>query len=175
LALRDAPARYLVVPDAAGPWDAIVVMAGDPGYERTATAARLMQEGRARLLVLTGAEEIGPGDSAWSLRDEAVRRGVRPESIRMENVSTSTWSAAVQVEPILRAEGVRSVAVVTSPYHLRRAQRAAQRAWPGIGVSVVAASPAAWRPEGWWKSRFSAGIVAMEYAKLVYYAARGWI
>jgi uncharacterized SAM-binding protein YcdF (DUF218 family) len=126
-ALADAPARLLVTEDPPAIADAVVVLAGDPGYERTATAARLVLAGQARLLVLTGGEP-GPGDSAASLRDRAVALGVPLDRIRLEATSHSTREAMLAVAPLLRAEGARSVIVVTSPYHQRRAAAAARRA-----------------------------------------------
>jgi uncharacterized SAM-binding protein YcdF (DUF218 family) len=174
LALRDATARFLVLEDPPAAADAAVVLAGDPDYERTATAARLVLSGQARLLILTGGER-GPGDSAASLRDRAVSLGVPAARIRSEATSHSTREAMVALAPLLRAEGVRSAIVVTSPYHQRRATAAARRAWPGIAVSSRPASPAAWRPERWWSDAARRRVVIGEYLKLAYYWARGWI
>ena len=39
-AARDETARFLVLDDPPGPCDAIVVMAGDPDYERTTSRGR---------------------------------------------------------------------------------------------------------------------------------------
>jgi uncharacterized SAM-binding protein YcdF (DUF218 family) len=174
LVLRDAPARFLVREDPLAAADVVVVMAGDPGYERTATAARLVLSGSGRLLVLTGGEP-GPGDSAGSLRDRALSLGVPAERIRLETTSHSTREAMLATLPLLRAERARTAIVVTSPYHLRRAAAAARRAWPGIAVIARAASPATWRAEGWWGDHERRKVVVDEYAKLAYYGLRGWI
>jgi uncharacterized SAM-binding protein YcdF (DUF218 family) len=171
---RDAPARYLVVEDPPGPADAIVVMAGDPGYERTSAAARLMRAGDVPVLVLTGGAP-GPGDSAESLRARAIALGVPPSRIRMETSSRSTRGALLAVAPILREIGAREVTLVTSPYHARRARGAACRAWPGLRVRSRPASPSAWAAEGWWHHPERVRVVLSEYLKLLYYGARGWI
>ena len=60
--------------------------------------------GQVRLLILTGGEP-GPGDSATSLRDVAIRAGVPPERIRMEQVSRSTHGSMEAIRPILGAGG----------------------------------------------------------------------
>lgn len=169
----DEPARWLVVADPPRRADAAVVLAGDPDYERTKTAARLLLEGQVGLLILTGGEP-GPGDSATSLRDVALRAGVPPERIRVEEVSRSTHGAMEAIRPLLDREGIRSVAVVTSPYHQRRAVWAARRTLRGIGIVSRPADPAGWRPEGWWKTPWTRRIVLGEYARLVYYVLRGW-
>jgi uncharacterized SAM-binding protein YcdF (DUF218 family) len=169
----DEPARWLVVIDPPRHADAAVVLAGDPDYERTKTAVRLLLDGQVGLLVLTGGEP-GPGDSATSLRDVALRAGVPDDRIRMEQLSRSTRGSMVAIRPILEREGIRSVVVVTSPYHQRRACWTARRTLRGIEVRSQPADPAGWKPEGWWKTGWGRRIVLGEYAKLAYYVLRGW-
>ena len=169
----DEPARWLIAADPPRPADAAVVLAGDPDYERTKTGARLLLAGEVRLLILTGGEP-GPGDSATSLRDVALRAGVPPERIRMELVSRSTHGSMEAIRPILEREGIRSLAVVTSPYHQRRAVWAARKTLKGIEIVSRPADPAGWGPGGWWKTRWNRRIVLSEYGKLVYYVLRGW-
>jgi len=171
---RDVPARYLVVEDPPGPADAIVVMAGDPGYERTTAAAALMRASDVPVLLLTGGEP-GPGDSAESLRARALALGVPAARIRLEERSRSTRGAVLALAPMLADAHARTVTLVTSPYHARRAAAAARRAWPGVLVRSRPASPSLWRPEGWWAHGGSRRIVVSEYVKLLYYAARGWL
>jgi uncharacterized SAM-binding protein YcdF (DUF218 family) len=175
LVLTDAPARYLVLEDEFDLVDAALVMAGDPGYERTTMGARLVLSGRARLLILTGGE-AGPGDSSDSLRAWAVQLGVGEAQIRTESVSAGTWSSMRAVEPILRAESIRTIALVTSPYHQRRAFLTAVRAFgPAVRVFNHPARPSTWSPRRFWADPWSLRIVATEHVKLAYYAFRGWI
>jgi uncharacterized SAM-binding protein YcdF (DUF218 family) len=169
----DAPARWLIVTDPPGWADAVVVLAGDPDYERTKTAVRLLLTGQVGLLILTGGEP-GPGDSSTSLRDVALRAGVPAERIRIEQVSHSTYGSMVAIRPILEQERIRSVVVVTSPYHQRRAFWTARRTLQGVEVLSRPAEPSGWRPEGWWKTRWGRRIVFGEYARLAYYVLRGW-
>ena len=171
---RDATARFLIVDDPPGPSDAVVVMAGDPDYERTAAAVALMRRENVATLILTGGEP-GPGDSAASLRTRAIALGVPETRIHIESVSHSTREAVLAVAPILQSIGARTATVVTSPYHQRRATAAARRAWPGVVVRARAAAPSAWRPERWWATAGGRRVVATEYAKLLYYRVRGWI
>ena len=171
---RDAPARLLVVDDPPGPSDAIVVMAGDPGYERTTAAVALMRAENVATLILTGGEP-GPGDSAESLRAKALALGVPEAHIRVETTSHTTREAVLAVAPILQSLGARTATVVTSPYHQRRATAAARRAWPAIQVRSHAASPSSWTPQRWWATSSGRRVVLSEYAKLVYYGARGWL
>ncbi len=172
--LTDAPAEWLVLRDPPTSADAALVMAGDPDYERTKTAARLLLAGQVRLLLLTGGEP-GPGDSAESLRQVALVLGVPGERIRMEHLSHSTHQAMLAVRPIVEREGIRSLVVVTSPFHQRRASWAARRTLRNVRVVSRPADPSFWRSQGWWKTRRGRAIVLSEYAKLLYYGVRGWI
>jgi uncharacterized SAM-binding protein YcdF (DUF218 family) len=169
----EAPARWLIVQDPLEPADAALVMTGDVDYERTVAAAHLLEDGYARILVLTGGEPW-PGDSAQSLRDRAIQEGVSPSQIRVETTSASTRESLVAVRPILQAEGVRSVLLVTSPYHQRRASMAARKALPGVRIISRPAPSAHWAPNTWWESAYSRRIVMKEYLKLGYYILRGW-
>jgi len=170
----DLPAHWLVLEDPRERVDAAVVMAGDPYYERTGAAAALVRSGQARLLVVTGGEP-GPGDSAQSLREKAIDLGVAAEVIRMEAVSSGTHESLEAIAPILRAEGVQSIALVTSPYHQRRAFLTARKALPGVRIVNRPARPSNWDPRRWWRRAYTRRIVVREYAKLAYYALRGWL
>jgi uncharacterized SAM-binding protein YcdF (DUF218 family) len=169
----DRVAAWLVLEDPAVRTDAVVVMAGDPGYERTHTAARLVLSGEARLLVLTGGE-AGPGDSSSSLREQAILAGVPPERIRIEETSSSTRTSLLAVRSILRDEGIDRITLVTSPYHQRRAFLAARRALPGVEIRNRPAE-SSWSPQRWWAGRRSRHVVIREYAALGYYWLRGWL
>jgi uncharacterized SAM-binding protein YcdF (DUF218 family) len=167
---RDAPARFLVVEDPPEVVDAVVVLAGDPSYERTTYAAGLVLAGQAKWLVVTGGEP-GPGDSAASLRARAIALGVPPSAILSEESSSGTWESLVNLRPVLERAGIRSVALVTSPYHQRRASRVARRVWPVMRVVCRPARPSFWSPEGWWRSSRSRRVVLNEWLKLAGYAA----
>jgi uncharacterized SAM-binding protein YcdF (DUF218 family) len=174
LAASPLPARALVVEDPPEKADAVLVMSGDVNFERTKAAAQLVVDGTARLLVLTGGVPWG-GDSAESLRAAALRAGVASTSIRYENTSRNTRESVVNVEPILRSEGVRTLILVTSPSHQRRASLAARRALPGVRIVNRPVHVEPWPPARWWAVQRTRTIVLSEYAKLVYYGLRGWI
>ncbi len=171
----NAPGRFLEVEDPLEPADAVLVMTGDPGFERTKAASRLVLGGVAHLLVVTGGEP-SPGDSAASLRDVALKMGVPPERIRLEDASAGTWQSLVNVAPILKQDGVRTVILVTSPFHQRRAFLSARRALPGIRIVNRPIHVEPWPPPTpWWRSPVARRLVLREYAKLLYYGVRGWI
>jgi uncharacterized SAM-binding protein YcdF (DUF218 family) len=169
----DAPGHWLVVSDPPRAADAALVLAGDLDFMRTKRAARLLVDGQVRLLIVTGGEP-SPGDSAESLREEAIRAGVPPDRIRMEQVSHGVHESMEAIRGILTEEQVRTLAVVTSPYHQRRAVWTARQTLPGVAILSPPADALEWRPEGWWRTRGNRRIVLGEYAKLAYYLLRGW-
>jgi uncharacterized SAM-binding protein YcdF (DUF218 family) len=176
-------ARALVVEAELERADLIVVLGGAAAYrERAQHAARLFNEGRAPLVVLTDdrtragwsqAEQTNPPFVRLA-RAELRRAGVPEASVEiLPRPVASTYEEAALVCEFAAARGARSVLVVTSAYHSRRAlwtfRRAARGRPLAVGLSPAPAgghSPsAAWwwlRPAGWRQ-------VAAEYPKLIYY------
>jgi len=144
--------------------DAALVLSGDVDYLRAARAAALYRARAVPLLVVTGAG-VG-GDNAEALRDECVRLGVPRDRILLEAASTSTRENMLFVAPLLRARGLRRVALVTSDLHMGRAERAARRVLPEVDwVMVPVEDAGASSPR---RARLQ------EWAKLLFYLARGW-
>ncbi len=176
LALQiDTPADLLVLRDPPTRTDAALVFGGDLGFERTQHAVRLYKKGLVSRLVLCGGEP-GGGDHASSLAKHAIARGVPADKLVLEDRSRSTHESVVFVLPILKSHKIRSLTLVTHPYHQRRAFLAARKSF-GDQVTVFnsPAEPSFWKPEGWWRDSRSVRIVFTEYGKLAYYLSRGWI
>lgn len=166
--------------------DVVVVLAGSSAYvERARRAAELVREGRATKVVLTDDGQL----SGWSQElernprfveratDELERAGIARADIEpLPQVVFSTHDEALRVRDYARARGLRSVLVVTSAYHSRRALWTFRRVFDASGVAIglepVAPgqqTPGQWtwwlRPNGW-------RVVAGEYVKLIYYCLR---
>ncbi|MDT7540266.1 MAG: hypothetical protein QOE33_170 [Acidobacteriota bacterium] len=162
--------------------DAIAVLSGSEVYrERAEFAAELFKAGRAPRVVLTNDTEPG----GWSqergrtmlfverAQETLTRAGVPPQSIEVAPGSvSSTYDEAATLAAYARARSWRSIVVVTSGYHSRRAWWTLQRAFEGSGIVVslepatVAQSPSPWT---WWESAAGWRMVAGEYVKLIYY------
>ncbi len=172
-------ARALVVDADLSSADAIVVLSGSSAYvERTHKAAELYREGRAPLVWLTDDHTRGGWSSALQRNpyfveratDELIKSGVPAERIRIvPGVASSTRDESLIVRDYASSQGVRSVLVVTSAYHSRRALRTLRQVFAGtgttIGVHAVAATSNAW----WWLQPSGWRDVAGEYVKLIYY------
>jgi uncharacterized SAM-binding protein YcdF (DUF218 family) len=178
--------RALVVSAPLERADAVVVLSGSSTYvERTRRAARLLREGRAPKVILTNDATRG-GYSAEEDRNplfveraaaELRRAGVADGQIELvPEPVTSTYEEAARLRLYAESRGLRSLIVVTSGYHSRRALWTLGRAFEGSGVSVglepVEPGEQTPRPALWWLSPLGWKLVPGEYLKLAYYRLR---
>lgn len=172
--------RALIVSAPLASADAIVVLSGSSAYlERTQKAAQLYREGRAPLVLLTDDHTRGGWSSAQQRNpffveratEELIKAGVPAERIRIvPGDPASTRDEALIISDYAVAEKLRSVLVVTSAYHSRRALRSLQQTFAGTGAVVGLESPAASSQSAFWWLRPSGWrTVGSEYAKLIYY------
>jgi uncharacterized SAM-binding protein YcdF (DUF218 family) len=136
LALATLIGRLFVWPSTGPPGrvDAVLVLAGGRG-ERQDTGVRLVREGVAPVLVFSDGGRPGP------LYDQLCRQRFTGIQVRCltPKVSTTRGEARAFSE-LADREGWRSVAVVTSSYHARRAAMLVGRCYPGV-VRPVPAPP----------------------------------
>lgn len=101
-----------------GPGDALTPILA----ERVAAAVALWRAGGGRLVVATGGiTGRASRPEADAIADALRERGV-PDVI-VERASRSTFDNARKTRPLLEAQGVRSLWLVTQPYHGRRGAR----------------------------------------------------
>jgi uncharacterized SAM-binding protein YcdF (DUF218 family) len=165
--------------------DAILVLGGSRTYrERTQKAAELFKRGVAPKIYLTD-----DGESAgWSrtekrnppfvelARDALVANGVAPENIEILGppATGTIYEARILAEKV-KAANLRSVLIVTSAYHTRRALSTCQRILaennqsPELGITSPPPGEQTPPPARWWLSPFGWQIVAGEYVKSVVY------
>jgi uncharacterized SAM-binding protein YcdF (DUF218 family) len=167
--------------------DALLVLSGSSNYvERAQWAARLYKEGRAPLVLLTDDGQRG----GWSSEEqrnpffveraavELNRAGVPADKIEvLPGVVSSTYDEAATLRSYASSRGLRSVLVVTSAYHSRRALWTLRRVLDGSGVEVGVDAPPAGVDESppavtWWTRPRGWQMVAGEYPKIVYYHLR---
>lgn len=176
-------ARGLIVGSDMERADALVVLSGSSVYrERARHAAELFREGRAPKIILTSDGQQG----GWSQSEqrnpffverahaELRRAGVPPERIEVvPRPVMSTYDEAVALREYATEQGVRSLLVVTSGYHSRRARWSLRRVFAESGVRVGVAPVAAGEETpahvAWWLQPDGWRMVAGEYVKLVYY------
>jgi uncharacterized SAM-binding protein YcdF (DUF218 family)/glycosyltransferase involved in cell wall biosynthesis len=176
-------AEPLEVTASAAPADAIVVFAGGAGesgkagggtQERIERAIDLYMAGRSRHLVLSSGY-VYSFREAEAMRTVAIDRGVPADAVVLEEHATNTYQNVTFVRDVLRAHQWRSVLLVSSPYHMRRALLVWHKTAPD--VSVLAAPPM--RSQFYDHTRGASleqvsGILH-EYVAILGYWRRGWI
>ena len=146
--------------------DMIVELAGDDHGNRMLTAARLVKEGYAPRILVSGPDCCyGRRESELAI-EFAARRGAPaawflPFPVR----GTSTVEEAREIVPELNRLRVGRFIIVTSNYHTRRAARVYARLVPRDRFRVVAAPDWAFRPEDWWRSREGRKQCFLEWSK----------
>jgi uncharacterized SAM-binding protein YcdF (DUF218 family) len=167
--------------------DALLVLSGSSNYvERARWAARLYREGRAPLILLTDDGQRGGWSNIEQRNPFFVERaareltlaGVPAEKIEvLPGIVSSTYEEAAGLRAYASPHGLRSVLVVTSAYHSRRALWTLRRVMEGSGVEVGVDAPPAGvdespAPATWWTRPRGWQMVASEYPKIVYYHLR---
>ncbi|HKC63097.1 MAG TPA: YdcF family protein [Pyrinomonadaceae bacterium] len=97
---------------------------GQPSFvlrDRIARAAELYQERIADKIICSGGLGKYPPEEAEVEKQLLMKAGVPEEAIIMELASTSTSEQAKLIKEICDREGFRSIALVTSFYHEKRA------------------------------------------------------
>ena len=179
--LAPFPAKNLIVEKPLEKADAILVLAGAHTYiERTQKAAELFRKGAAPRIYLTDDGEF----AGWS-RDEQrnppfvelARAALIADGVAAENIEilkptvTGTIDEARILSERARAANLKSILLVTSAYHTRRALATFQKIFTENKQTVelgIASPPPGINtppPSRWWLSPFGWQIVVGEYVK----------
>jgi uncharacterized SAM-binding protein YcdF (DUF218 family) len=175
---------FLVHEDALEKADAIFVLSGTP-MRRQLEAADLYLAGYGSRLVLTrqtrdGGElalvqrGVSMPEDVQIARDVFVKLGVPANAILIPApIHDSTAAEAVTLRGLASTHRWRTVIVVTSPYHLRRAGFALRRELRDTGVRVIMRSTRyeTAQPDIWWRRRTDIRNVVAEVPKLIAYVA----
>lgn len=161
--------------------DAILILSGSQtSAERTRKAAELFKKGAAPRIYLTD----DGGQSGWShkeqrnppfvelARSSLVEQGVPPENIEiLPQKVAGTIDEARLLSEKAKAANLKSILLVTSAYHTRRALATFEKVFaadsPPVELGIASPPPGEQTPapEFWWLSAFGWEIVAGEYVK----------
>ena len=160
--------HWLDVTDPLTKADAIVAISGDTGA-RAETAIALWKQGYAPLLIFSG----GSSDpesvaSAELMKRIAVAAGVPANAIAVEGASATTEENAQRVAELMKARGLVTAILVTSPYHQRRAAMLFEREFDRAALTFRnhPADDPDWDPNLWWTRDPSRSLTLLELAKL---------
>jgi uncharacterized SAM-binding protein YcdF (DUF218 family) len=149
--------------------DAIVVVSGGQTTSRASKGIELFKQGYAPKIIFSGAALDDGPSNAFAMRDQALAEGVSPKSIIIDEKSQNTYENAVNTKRILDEIGTKSVILVTSPYHQRRANMTFEKVLgPDYKVTGVSAFDDRWSKSGWWRKGFPLFISASEMWKILY-------
>jgi len=158
-------AESWVVDEPAPHADAIVVLGDDNFYADRAThATELYRQGVAGIVVASGRRLRPNAGMSELMEHDLVERGVPKEKIvRFAHDADSTSEEAAALAHFAEERKWKSVVLVTSNYHSRRARYIFQKVFPaGIVVSVGSARDGDFDPQRWWEKRKSIKLFARE-------------
>lgn len=163
--------HYLVVDEAPQKSDAIVILGGET-VPRVAKGVELYREGFASLLIMSGGGNL---TSRYAEADlmliEAMDLGVPQSSVVLERESESTYENAVFVKRIVQEKEIKSILLVTSSYHTRRARNIFTKVFRDTGVRIitVSAPDRKFSPSSWWKKHEGQQKALVEAANMLVY------
>lgn len=176
-------ARWLIISAPLDRVDAIVVLSGSSTLrERARHAARLYSEHRSQKIILTNDGQQG----GWSQEEqrnpyfyertsaELIRLGIPEENIEvLQPVVNSTWDEATLISEYSKTNNLRSILIVTSSYHSRRAlwtfRTLLQDNGTQVGVDPVEPGIQTPSPATWWMHVRGWRMVPGEYIKFAFY------
>jgi uncharacterized SAM-binding protein YcdF (DUF218 family) len=157
----DAPAAHA---------DALLLLGDDNFYADRAThAAELIRHGVAPVVVASG-RRLRPGAGIVELQEhDLIERGVpKDKIIRFPHDADSTLEEAVALARLCSERHFRTVIVVTSNYHARRARYIFGKVFPpAIAVSVAGAHDGDFDPDHWWEKRKSQELFVHEVVGMI--------
>jgi hypothetical protein len=157
-----------------------VMLAGSDSAEeaRLAESIKKLQEGRVDHVMLSVGRAYFLGEWLPDLLSRHVLNTYGPDVARnvvlceVSNKVDSTAEEAVALRQCLITHGWRSVIVITSDYHSRRARfiwRATfYRTGPPFAISIQGTPDGDFEPRGWWRKRRYAKTWLLELTKLAW-------
>ena len=152
--------------------DTLVVLAGDRNDCRFLRGLELLRQGYApRMLVDESSNMIFFGRTAVELEDQRLRSlDLKRDQVRVCPIkSDSTDEETRYVAQCLDADQIRSVLLVTSDFHTRRAFSIFQQCLPRYRWSIAACRDDSVFKQSWWRRREWAKTSFMEWTKLIWW------
>jgi len=173
---------FLVIEQEPQKADLIVVLNGRD-TERSLAAVDLYKQGYSNHIVMARGSKQPESDELSKRAANNLNRkvffqrtieamGVPEKSFEFigEGVA-STYDEALTTRDFLKKNGYKSILLVTSKWHSKRAYLTFTAALKndGIKIFIQPSKYDAFNPDAWWKKRNDAELVFEEYVKLIFY------
>ncbi len=172
LVIAAAKAGSFLVVDAPRHSDVILVLAGETD-RRPERALQLLAQGYGRRIVLDVPTNIKIYEfTQIQLAEKYVHDLPQAASVSVCPIDgLSTKDESKDAEKCIAREGARSVLIVTSDFHTRRALNVFRREIPGHEYSVAAARDEAQFGVRWWTHRQWAKTFVNEWLRVIWWKA----
>ncbi len=147
--------------------DAIVVVSGGDTDSRITEGVKLYEQKWAPKIIFSGAAAEGDVSNALAMARIAITAGVPAEDIILEEKSKTTVENATLSSKIILENRYKSIILVTSPYHQRRASDLFQKEL-GKEFTIVnhSAKDANWSKKNWWDNNVARYLTFGEVSKI---------
>lgn len=160
--------------------DAIIAISGGDTEARTNEAVKLYKEGWAPNLIFSGAAaDPNSPSNARVMQQGAISAGVPAQAIDVGELALNTIGNAKESAAIIEKNNYKTIILVTSKYHERRAALEFARLL-GKDVRIIrhpAPDDQNWPARSWWLHPYSIMLGGIETIKTAYvwsdYAIRG--
>lgn len=167
-------AVYLSPQSSLAKTDAIVVVSGGDTDSRISEGVKLYLQKWAPKLIFSGAAAEGDVSNALAMERIAITKGVPAEDILIEEKSKTTVENADFTAKIIHDNGYKSIILVTSPYHQRRAYTQFRNV---LGKDFIILNHSAiddtWAKKSWWENANARFLTVGEIMKNFYEILRG--
>lgn len=162
--------------------DVIVVLNGRD-TERSLAAVDLYNQGYAKLMIMAHIVKQSGTDEFWKrVGDNFIEKiffqkaieamGIPENAFKLigDGVS-STYDEAKATKRFMRQNGYKSILLVTSKWHSKRAYLTFKSAFKNDGIKVIVhpSKYDTFNPDAWWKNEIDAKEVFGEYVRFIYY------
>lgn len=147
--------------------DAIVVLTG--GSNRLMTGIKLLEEGKAKKLLISGVGEHATINHLKVLSKEVDPTQVKPlePRITIGHLATDTEGNATEASIWMEFQHYRSLRLVTANYHLPRSIMQFHEVMPDITIIPHPVFPNNFKLHEWWKAPGTARLLISEYNKFI--------
>jgi uncharacterized SAM-binding protein YcdF (DUF218 family) len=159
-----------VVEDTLERSDAIFVLSDDNFYaDRATRASQVYRQGLAPIVVASGRRLRPYAGIAELIEHDLIERGVPKDKIlRVAHDADNTREEAITLAQLAKQKKWRSIIVVTSNFHTRRARYIFSHVFPkDTKVRVTGARDGDFDPERWWEKRISVKDLSREIAGMI--------